>query len=68
MPNIIYHAADSSTFNITDFSFRLRYVDSKQQAIIMGKNHIGIVGGYLQIWAGFKWSKSSMVMTINGTA
>lgn len=65
--NITYHAADSSTFTISDFSFRLRYIDSKQQAVILGKNNIGIYGGELQIFAGFKWAKSNMVMSINGT-
>jgi hypothetical protein len=42
-----YTAADHSVYNISDIAVRLRYIDSKQKAEIMGKNTIAIVGGYL---------------------
>lgn len=68
MPTINYTATDSSTILIQNTTIKFRYIDSKQKAIIIGKDTIAVYGGYLEATINFDWVKQNMVIRANGTA
>lgn len=56
-----------STFNLTNFQLKFRYIDSNQKAVIIGKDTIGVYGGKLEVIVNFDWSKTSMIVTNEGS-
>lgn len=47
IPTISYIATDYSIYNLTNIKIKLNYIDSKQKAVIIGKDTVGIYGGIL---------------------
>ena len=67
LPNIIYKDGVMNSFNLSNFKIAFKYIDSKQKAVIIGNDTVAIIGGILEITVSFDWSKTSMVVTNNGT-
>ena len=67
IPTISYTGPDYSTYNLTNIKIKLRYLDSKERAVILGHDTVGVYGGVLQATASFNWVKQSMIVTLNGT-
>ena len=68
VPTITYKSNDSSTWTISDTTVNFKYLDSKQRAVVIGNDTVGIYGGFLEVTTAFKWEKANMIGKINGTA
>jgi hypothetical protein len=67
IPTISYTASDYSVYNLTNVKIKLRYIDSKQQAVIIGKDTVAVYGGILEVSASFNWIKQGIIVSLNGT-
>ena len=67
VPTISYTASDYSVYNLTNIKIKLRYIDSKQKAAIIGRDTVAVYGGIIEVFASFNWVKQSMIVALNGT-
>jgi hypothetical protein len=68
VPTINYTAIDSSKFIIQNVRIAFNYIDSKQKAVIIGKDTVAVYGGYLESTVKFDWVKQNMIIHQEGTA
>ena len=67
VPTISYTARDYSVYNLTNIKIKLRYIDSKQKAAIIGRDTVAVYGGIIEVFASFNCVKQSMIVALNGT-
>ena len=68
VPPITYKSNDTASWTISEVVVKFKYLDSKQRAVIIGKDTVGIYGGFLEVTSSFKWEKATMIGKLNGTA
>lgn len=68
VPNVTYKSTDYSTWTLSNIVTKFKYLDSKQKAVVIGRDTVAVYGGFLEVTSQFKWEKSNMMGTINGTA
>ena len=65
--NVTYNATPSTSYFIYNTRPKFFYRDSKQQAAILGNDTITIFGGRVEVDVTFNWSKTTSVITRNGS-
>lgn len=60
LPDVNYKNGGGNSYVLKNIQHELQYVDSKQTAVIVGKDTIIVRGGLLDVYVNFDWSKDDL--------
>lgn len=67
VPDVFYIQSPYTNYTLRGFNVSIRYLDSRQKAVIIGRDTVAIVGGRAEVELDFEWGKQTLVVPSRGT-